>query len=50
MKVCSVEGCNKKHHAKGFCSNHYHIHKRQEKRKQGLIEDDYSSSLSKLKS
>lgn len=23
MKQCSVNGCNKKHRAKGFCSGHY---------------------------
>ncbi len=23
MKVCKVEGCNNKHHAKGYCSRHY---------------------------
>jgi len=23
MKVCSVEGCNRKHHAKGLCEKHY---------------------------
>lgn len=23
MKVCSVEGCNEKHHAHGYCNRHY---------------------------
>jgi hypothetical protein len=23
MKICNVEGCNNKHHAKGFCNKHY---------------------------
>lgn len=23
MKTCSVDGCNKKHYAKGYCRNHY---------------------------
>lgn len=23
MKICKIEGCNKKHHAKGYCSGHY---------------------------
>lgn len=23
MKECSIEGCNKKHYAKGYCSKHY---------------------------
>lgn len=23
MKVCKVEGCNKKHHAHGYCGKHY---------------------------
>jgi len=23
MKTCSVEGCNEKHHCKGFCDKHY---------------------------
>jgi hypothetical protein len=23
MKICSVEGCNKKHEAKGYCTMHY---------------------------
>lgn len=44
MKMCSVDGCNKKHHAKGFCSNHYHIYKRQEKRQQGLIKDFWNKN------
>lgn len=24
MKICSVEGCEKRHHAKGYCSGHLH--------------------------
>lgn len=24
MKLCSIEGCNNKHHAKGFCCKHRH--------------------------
>lgn len=24
MKVCSIEGCGRKHEAKGFCNRHYH--------------------------
>lgn len=27
-KVCSVYGCEEKHHARGFCSNHYLIFRR----------------------
>lgn len=23
MKICKVEGCNEKHHAKGYCNKHY---------------------------
>jgi len=23
MKTCSVEGCNDKHHAKGYCRKHH---------------------------
>lgn len=23
MKQCSVKNCNKQHHAKGYCRNHY---------------------------
>lgn len=23
MKICSIDGCNKKHEAKGLCSSHY---------------------------
>lgn len=23
MKLCSIEGCNEVHHAKGFCNQHY---------------------------
>lgn len=23
MRVCSVAGCNNKHHAKGYCQKHY---------------------------
>lgn len=23
MKTCSIEGCNKRHEAKGYCKNHY---------------------------
>ena len=28
MKTCSVEGCNGKHVAKGYCSKHYQQMKR----------------------
>ena len=28
MKKCSVEGCNCKHHAKGYCKKHYSQYKR----------------------
>ena len=24
IRVCSVDGCNKKHRAKGYCKNHYY--------------------------
>lgn len=27
-KKCTVEGCNNKHHAKGYCSRHYQQYKR----------------------
>ena len=30
MKICSIEGCNKKHYAKGLCKNHYESHKAKE--------------------
>ncbi len=25
MRICSVEGCGKKHNAKGWCRNHYYL-------------------------
>jgi hypothetical protein len=28
MRVCSIEGCNKKHYAKGYCQTHYIYFKR----------------------
>ena len=28
MKVCTVEGCNGKVHAKGYCDKHYRQYKR----------------------
>ena len=24
IRICSIEGCNKKHSAKGYCRNHYY--------------------------
>ena len=35
MKLCSVEGCNRKHEAKGYCDKHYKQFK-----KHGRIIDD----------
>lgn len=28
MKVCCVEGCNGKHHSKGYCQKHYRLFKK----------------------
>ena len=28
MKTCNVKGCDKKHHAKGYCNKHYLIYYR----------------------
>lgn len=28
MKICSVKGCNNKHHGKGYCSRHYQQYKK----------------------
>ena len=25
MRLCSVEGCNKKHYGRGYCANHYQL-------------------------
>lgn len=27
-RICNVEGCNKKHKAKGYCANHYKAYKK----------------------
>lgn len=53
MKICSVEGCNNKHHAKGLCKYHYTIEHEKERAKglkcsvEGCENDVYYTSISK---
>ena len=28
LKICSIEGCGKKHHAKNYCIQHYRFYKK----------------------
>ena len=37
MKVCSVEGCNEKHCAKGLCHKHYDVERRKNKDKRKAL-------------
>ena len=42
MKTCSVEGCNEKHHAHGYCSRHYQqFRKHQEIKRTIYDKNDY---------
>lgn len=53
MRICSVEGCNNKHHAKGYCQRHYnhiitcgHVLERTRADKNEIVEhDDYAEII-----
>ena len=41
MRVCSIEGCERKHYAKGLCSKHYQEKtKKKERKKRGICSID----------
>lgn len=51
-KLCTIDNCNKKHHAKGYCENHYRLskkYKNPEGKEKFIFPEDWNLTQETLK-